>query len=138
VERAPATFPKEFPFRADTFPMSHLGRRRHKRVSLTSPIQVSWQDPCGIPKCFQAIAIDISDTGIRFALPEAPEEMATVQMRSHNLGLTCTGTVRTCSHNGAKFVVGIEFTGTARFNRVTAGIDRAPSRPQFTAKSIAH
>ena len=49
-------------------------------------------------------------------------------MRAHNLGLTCTGNVRTCARNGDKFIVGIEFTGTARFNRVSAGIARPTAR----------
>lgn len=36
----------------------------------------------------------------------------------------CTGNVRACARNGDKFIVGIEFSGTARFNRVSAGIAR--------------
>ena len=108
--------------------MPTLGRRRNNRVSLSSPIQVSWLDPRGNPHCFQATAIDISDSGIRFALPEAPADAVPVQMRAHNLGLTCTGNVRACARNGDKFIVGIEFSGTARFNRVSAGIHQSTPR----------
>jgi hypothetical protein len=52
--------------------------------------------------------------------------MATIQVRN----------VRTCSRNGAKFPVGIEFTGSARFSRVPAGIERAPARPQIGHKGF--
>lgn len=119
---------------ADKPHMPSLSRRRSQRVCLSAPIQVSWQDRRGNPKCFQATAIDISDTGIRFALPEAPDEAVPVQMRAHNLDLTCTGNVRTCRRSGEKFVVGIEFTGEARFNRISAGIER-PSRRRTVAGS---
>lgn len=108
--------------------MSNLGRRRVNRVSLNSPIQVCWQDALGNPKCFQAIAIDISDDGIRFQLPEAVTESITVQMRSEPLGLTCAGRVRTCSRAGNRFEIGIEFTGKSRFDRFATGIEQPPSR----------
>lgn len=108
--------------------MANLGRRRNNRVSLSSPIQVSWLDIRGIPHCHQAMTIDISDNGIRFVLPEAPDDAVPVQMRAHNLGLTCTGNVRACSRSGEKFIVGVEFSGTARFNRISAGMEHPSPR----------
>ncbi len=108
--------------------MPALGRRRNKRVSLDSPIQISWQDQRGRPHCFQAIAIDISDAGIRVELPEPPGKTDTLQMRSVGLNLACSGSVRTCTRSGKKFLVGIEFAGQARFDRVTAGIEPPAKR----------
>ena len=108
--------------------MATTGRRRNNRVMLSSPLQISWVDPQGKPHCRQAMAIDISDAGIRFALPELLAETAPVQIRCHALGMTCTGVVRTCAPAGTKYAVGIEFVGGARFDRVRAGVASLPRR----------
>lgn len=111
--------------------MPALGRRRNKRVSLDTPIQISWQDQRGNPHCCQAIAVDISDIGIRVELPEPPSKAATVQLRSAPLNLACSGQVRTCARSGNRFIVGIEFEGQARFDRVSAGIEPPARRKEI-------
>ncbi len=90
--------------------------RRHSRIALRSPVRVTWQDRHGNSKFALARTLDISEAGIRVELPEAIEPQRSLGIQSDRLGLSCSGLVRNCVRCGAKYLVGIEFSGTVRMN----------------------
>ena len=83
-------------------------------MALRSPISVSWVDRLGTPKFSQARTLDVSEIGIRIELPEPLEPRTVLGLRSEKLGLSSTGSVRTCVRCAAKYVVGVEFTQQVR------------------------
>src|SRR5256885_1590856 len=96
--------------------------RRHSRIPLRSPVRIIWQDRNGNAKFALARTLDISEAGIRVELPESVDAQKSVGIQSDRLGLSCSGLVRNCVRCGARYLVGIEFSGTVRMNRAANSI----------------
>ncbi len=101
--------------------------RRHSRIALRSPVRVTWQDRNGNSKFSLARTLDISEAGIRLELPEAIEAQKSIGIQSDRLGLSCSGLVRNCVRCGAKYLVGVEFSGTVRMNTAGSALLTTPA-----------
>jgi hypothetical protein len=85
--------------------------RRHDRQPCEHNITVTWRDTRGDNKFAVARAIDISESGIRLQMPEAPPQHSYVMLRAAKLGLLGSASVRYCVRTAAsKYAVGAEFT----------------------------
>jgi hypothetical protein len=85
--------------------------RRQDRQPCEHNVTVNWRDARGENKFAIARAIDISQSGIRLQMPEAPPLHSYVMLRAGKLGLMGNASVRHCLRTAAsKFAVGAEFT----------------------------
>jgi hypothetical protein len=82
---------------------------------------VTWRDARGDNKFAIAQAIDISESGIRLQMPEAPPLHTYVMLRATKLGLLGNASIRHCVRTASsKYAVGAEFT---------AGLQWIPEEP---------
>jgi hypothetical protein len=85
--------------------------RRQDRRPCEHNVTVTWHDARGDNKFAIARAIDISESGIRLQMPEAPPLHTYVMLRAAKLGLLGNASVRYCVRTTAsKYAVGAEFT----------------------------
>ncbi len=90
--------------------------RHQQRRPCEQSVSVVWRDARGENKFANARALDISESGIRLQMPEAPPLHAYVTLRASKLGLLGNASVRYCVHTSAsKFTVGAEFTAGLRW-----------------------
>jgi hypothetical protein len=85
--------------------------RRHERVLLAAPVQVSWQDRLGNQKFANAEILDVSEAGMRIKVPESLMAQTLVTLRSDRLALHGRASTKSCVRHGAKYLVGLEFIG---------------------------
>jgi hypothetical protein len=94
--------------------------RRQGRRACEHNVTVTWRDARGDNKFAIARALDISESGIRLQMPEAPPLHTYVMLRAAKLGLLGNASVRYCLRTAAsKFAVGAEFT---------AGLEWSPEK----------
>jgi len=85
--------------------------RRQNRQACEHQVTVIWRDAQGENKFATARAVDISKSGIRLQMPEAPPLHTYVTLRAVKLGLVGNASVRYCLRKaGSKYAVGAEFT----------------------------
>ena len=90
--------------------------RRQDRRRCEHKVTVTWHDARGDHKFAIARAIDISESGIRLQMPEAPPLHTYVMLRAAQLGLLGNASVRYCVRTAAsKYAVGAEFTAGLRW-----------------------
>jgi hypothetical protein len=90
--------------------------RRQDRQPCEHKITVTWRDAGGENKFAIARAIDISESGIRLQMPEAPPLHTYVMIRATKLGLLGNASIRYCVRTAAsKYAVGAEFTAGLRW-----------------------
>jgi hypothetical protein len=95
--------------------------RRQERRPCEHKVTVTWRDARGDNKFAIAQAIDISESGIRLQMPEAPPLHSYVMLRATELGLLGNASVRHCVRTAAsKYAVGAEFS---------AGLQWTPEEP---------
>jgi hypothetical protein len=99
--------------------------RRHQRFDGNVTGQIMWQDRAGLDKWSTATFIDISESGVRFAMPERVELRSVVSVSCTAVRLHGQGTVRFCRREGNKYLVGVEFVGGFSW---TPCPDAAPAR----------
>jgi hypothetical protein len=94
--------------------------RRQERQPCEHNVTVIWRDSRGENKFAQARAIDISRSGMRIQMPEAPPLHSYVTLRATKLGLVGDASIRYCLRTASsKYAVGAEFT---------AGLQWAPGK----------
>jgi len=94
--------------------------RRQDRRPCEHSVAVIWRDARGENKFATARAMDISESGIRIQMPEAPPLHTYVMLRAAKLGLVGHASVRYCLRTTpTKYAVGAEFT---------AGLQWAPQK----------
>lgn len=94
----------------------HRDLRRKARLPCDHTITVLWRDPGGQEKFVRAKALDISELGLRFEMPEALPRQMYLTLGAPKLGLMGNASVRHCSRTrGSKFAVGVEFTAGLRW-----------------------
>ncbi len=90
--------------------------RRHRRYAVEPTImQVYYLDASGKMKVARTKALNISECGIAFELPEAVQPMSMARFQSDKYKLFGSGAVRYCNRLGSKYVVGLEFTEGLRW-----------------------
>jgi hypothetical protein len=76
-----------------------------------------WRDTSGGDKFAIVKSFDISESGMRIELPEPVEPRSFVQLQCPELGLQGTASVRSCSRQGVRFMIGLEFAGGLKWGR---------------------
>jgi hypothetical protein len=84
--------------------------RRHGRLTRAARVLVSWPDGQGNFKFASGRCLDVSRSGLRVELPERVEIRSYVTIRSEELKLACSASVRHCNRRGARFDAGLEFS----------------------------
>lgn len=105
--------------------MSSQNLRKSERKRLLSMVRVGWQDRWGHDKAAHTQSFDISETGLRFELPEAVGLRSYVTLRSDKLTLNTRASVRFCGKQGNKFIIGVEFAGGFRWRPPNDAVRRA-------------
>lgn len=78
-------------------------------------MQVYYLDSTGKMKMARTRALNISEGGIAFELPEAAHSMSMIRFQSDKYKLFGSGAVRYCNRIGSKYVVGLEFNEGLRW-----------------------
>jgi hypothetical protein len=100
-------------------------RRRHRRYIVDAGVlEVSWLDVNGRMKVCRTRALNVSEDGIAFQLPEEIMPLL-VRFRSERCNVEGVGAVKQCRRTGNKFLVGLEFTDGLRW-RAPEGDVREP------------
>jgi hypothetical protein len=115
--------------------------REHRRYAVAETfLRVTWLDTNGDMKVeHDARPIDISETGMAIQLPEAALVLSQVRMETGSGELLGHGKVRYCRPMGSKYIVGIEFTGSLRWQPPEGPITEPipltapPSEEEFTS-----
>jgi hypothetical protein len=95
--------------------------RRQDRLPCEHHVTVMWRDARGENKFANVRAVDISKSGIRLKMPEAPPLHTYVTLRAVKLGLVGNASVRYCLRKaGSNYAVGAEFT---------SGLEWTPEKP---------
>ena len=85
--------------------------RRQDRTALSVPVQVMWKDRLGNDKFTTAQSIDLCESGMRLQAPEQIADRSFVVLKCEKLGLHGSASVRSCSRRGARYLIGMEFSG---------------------------
>ena len=89
-----------------------LDGRRYIRSPISSRIEVGWQDERGWQKQMQTRGINLSSTGASVMSPEPIAVGSAVYLNSKELQLMGSATVRHCTAQKSKFLIGLEFRGS--------------------------
>src|SRR5260370_40364813 len=91
--------------------------REHRRYAVAETfLRVIWLDANGDPKIENLVRpIDVSETGMAVELPKAALLLSRIRLESDKGELLGQGKVRYCRPNGARYIVGIEFTDSLRW-----------------------
>jgi hypothetical protein len=92
--------------------------RGHRRYAVAETfLRVTWLDANGDLRTENgARPIDVSETGMGVQLPAAALLLSRVRLEAENGELLGHGKVRSCKPQGTKYIVGIEFTDSLRWN----------------------
>lgn len=90
--------------------------RRHNRQDCSPKVKIMWCDASGNDKFANALALDVSETGVRLKVPEALAVQSCVTLRSENLKLHGQASVRHCSRLGTTYAIGLEFSRGVRWS----------------------
>ena len=85
--------------------------RRQDRTEIVVPVQLTWTDRLGHDNFATGQSLDINDWGIRVQISVPLIERTYVSLRADQLSLAGRASVRTCRKLGAKYLVGLEFSG---------------------------
>ncbi len=99
------------------------GTRRNERIPAEELVEVTWKDRAGQEKFAKARTLDISESGMRVEMPEALDKQTYVALRSNSLSLHGTASVRSCTRQATKYLIGLEFSGGLKWKpkRTVAG-----------------
>lgn len=90
--------------------------RRHDRSVNAASVQMVWKDRrSGEDKYMNGSTVDVSESGLRLQVREAIETQTYVTLQCASLGIHGTASVRSCSRQGNKFLLGLEFSGGLRW-----------------------
>lgn len=67
--------------------------------------------------------VDISESGIRLEVREPIEQRTYVTLQCSALGVHGSASVRSCTRQGTKFVLGLEFSGGLRWKPQETPLD---------------
>ena len=84
--------------------------RRYKRYPHAGKMRAGWEDAHGRAKFATAKCWDISEWGVKLALPEPVPLQSVIQMQSERFDFSGAGVVRHCVRFGASYLIGIEFS----------------------------
>jgi hypothetical protein len=97
--------------------MSKLDSRRQHRIPFGSILKLRWQGKYGESHFARGKILNRSESGVCFELSEPIQQSAYVTLNAPELSLAdwaVGGLVRYCSSKGAKYIIGLEFSVTAK------------------------
>ena len=97
--------------------------RRYRRKPISTRAQLMWQDRLGNDKFVNARCFDISESGLRLEVPEPLAVHAQITLRSTDLRLHGRASVKHCSKQGTKYILGVEFVGGLRWKPTSAEME---------------
>jgi hypothetical protein len=108
--------------------MTARNLRRHHRLLYTGHVDLSWTDTRGQVKFVRTKCLDISDNGISVQAPEPIPVRSSVSLRAERLNLSGSATVRHVIRIGAKFILGLELSGSVP-RKTLAAVETPHSTP---------
>ncbi len=84
------------------------GLRRHDRHPLSGRVWLSWEQDGGVRQV-ACKGLDISAGGMRLSSTDPLPIRNYVNFRIHGTPFAGTGSIRSCSHDRMRYLVGIEF-----------------------------
>ena len=85
--------------------------RKSTRIAYTGKINMTWSDSSGNSCGRTGDCIDISSSGLKVKLEAQIPTRTVVTVRSKELALHGSASVRSCTRTGVKYVLGLEFVG---------------------------
>lgn len=109
--------------------------RRHERNEFSSKVWLTW-DGGGVLKQAACKGLDISASGMRVTSPEPVPAGTYVNFRIHGTSFAGSGSIRSCAHERLRYLVGVEFSQSARWDpdRYPIGKPSAAPAPQAGAE----
>lgn len=101
--------------------MAERRLRRHDRVAERVAVQVTWKDRNGNDQFLNGHTVDVAEEGIRIELKERIDEGTFVNFRAAALKLHGTASVRRCTRQGNKYMIGLQFAGGLRWKTKNSG-----------------
>ncbi len=86
-------------------------RRREPRVRQGTEVRISWEGDRGETKYALAVTYDFSRSGFKIQLMEPIDRNSYVRVQADRLQISGTAVVRNCTRKGAKYWIGLEFSG---------------------------
>lgn len=99
--------------------------RRHDRVPQGTPVHVVWKNAEGNEEFTTGKTVDVSEAGMRIELLVPVKVGAFVNFRAEKLRLHGSASVRSCVHKGARYLVGLQFSGGLKWKRKADSIKPA-------------
>ena len=93
-----------------------MGQRIHTRYPLKARVRLSWDDEQGTPRINFGETLDISTRGMAFQLQDSIPLRTYVSFEVKAIRLQGSGSVRFARRKGLRHIVGIEFSGNARWD----------------------
>jgi hypothetical protein len=100
-----------------------MGLRRHDRVEERVAVQVMWKDRYGHDRLLRGRSVDVSRDGMRLQLGERLKDGIFVNFQAEALKLHGTASVRWCIRDGAKYMIGLQFSGGLHWKGETTSKD---------------
>lgn len=116
--------------------MNPRGMRRSRRVACRAKVQLSWLTN-GEPAGALVMAKDISQEGMQLEAPAAIPARTAVQFRVAGSPVHGSGTVRSCTRVGGKFILGLTFAVPLKLDPATTPIPGIEIIEAFSAPGAA-
>lgn len=85
--------------------------RKSARLSYNGKISMTWSDDRGNSCSRNGDCMDISSSGLKIKVDTQIPTRTVVTVRSKELALHGSASVRSCTRTGVKYVLGLEFVG---------------------------
>jgi hypothetical protein len=89
--------------------MNARGMRRSRRVACRAKVQLNWVGESGAASSALGQCKDISQEGMQVVMPAALGVRTPVQFMITGSPLQGSGTVRSCTRDGSKYMIGVTF-----------------------------
>ncbi len=99
--------------------INSMSLRAHVRYPLKARVVVSWEDDRGIARLSHGKCVDISERGVGLLIDDPIPERNYVSFEIRAIKLHCSGSVRFARRRGLKHFLGIEFSGSRRWDPET-------------------
>jgi hypothetical protein len=85
--------------------------RRDNRLNHNGRISLTWTDSAGHPFARHGECLDISSAGLKVKLDSGIPSRTVVTVKSKELALHGSASVRSCVRTGVTYIIGLEFVG---------------------------
>jgi c-di-GMP-binding flagellar brake protein YcgR len=91
-----------------------IQRRESKRIRNSQRIEISWEDAAGLKQHHQGRCRNISEGGLSIELPIPISVGTQIRFKVPNAKLRGMASVRHCSRNRSRYVIGLSFDVVSR------------------------